>query len=141
MQLFCRTRYFPGARSHPPLLRRHESFPVISRILSPRITAPNRDLPDDKPIKPKPNREDTPMQLTYRGTTYTQAPATVTITPSAIGKYRGTPFPIHTATVTPFQRSVPLTYRGVTYWGNMPNAAVPLTVQAETTLNADWAMA
>ncbi len=81
------------------------------------------------------------MQLTYRGTTYTQTPMTVATTQTAIGYYRGAAFPIHTATVTLSRRPVPLTYRGATYWANATNEVVPLVAQAENILNADWAVA
>lgn len=72
------------------------------------------------------------MQLTYRGTPYPQTPTTVAATPTAIGKYRGAAFPIHTVTTTPASHHRTMTYRGVTYLDATSQTALAIVSEVES---------
>ncbi len=81
------------------------------------------------------------MQLTYRGTTYTQPTTTVATTQTAIGHYRGATFPIHTVTTPSGSRNVAMTYRGVTYLGTTTRTALPLVPGVEGMVSPNLAIA
>ncbi|WP_448570857.1 DUF4278 domain-containing protein [Trichothermofontia sp.] len=80
------------------------------------------------------------MQLTYRGTTYTQAPTAVATARKTIGQYRGATCEITTTTLNPVSRKVQMIYRGVAYLGTTSHAPAPSAAGVELPMTTAWAM-
>jgi|GEM_PF-4739164 len=81
------------------------------------------------------------MQLTYRGTTYTQATTTVTTTRKTIGQYRGAPCAMTTTSLNPVRRKAQMVYRGVAYLGTTTPETLPSATSVELPLSTTCAIA